>query len=66
MNYKLSFFPFTLYFSSFSKAKAKVYIFIVVAVRSDVNIFSSDFGHDRFRMCVLIALISFILKVVFH
>ena len=40
----------------------KVYIFIGVAVRSDVNIFSSDFGHDRFRMCVLMALISFILK----
>ena len=25
INYKLSFFPFTLYFSSFTKAKAKVY-----------------------------------------
>ena len=42
------------------------FIFIVVAVRSDVNIFSFDFSQDRFRIvdtdCVLIALISFIIK----
>ena len=54
INYKLSFFPSTLHFSSFTKAKAKVYnnyfefLFIVVTVRSDVNIFSFDFGQDRF------------------
>ena len=39
---------------------------MVVAVRSDVNIFSFDFGQDRFPVvttnCVLIALISFIMK----
>ena len=84
INYKLSFFPFTLYFSPFTKAKAKVYnisssSFTVVAVRSNVS--SVLFSFEFFCMqcwnkfvpvvttnCVLIALISFIMKLylLFH
>ena len=60
---KLSFFPFTLYFSSFTKARAKV--FNISSSSSSLSlseVMSISSPLISATNCVLIALISFIMK----